>query len=840
MADNRFNLQINISADLGNTSVAFKSLQGQIQQAFAGVHASIKGGSTTVTDSLAATSAGAGAQAGAVVRANKTIQDSNETMGQKITSGLSKMTVAYGYVGMAIAAVASIIGGGSWLSGLITKQEQANESVYKLSQSLNITVFQASLYKDALQDIGLETDVLVRASRLLSRQIASDSTVFKQYGISLKDNEGNFKTTDEVMFDVIKKFKELGNTMATNTFGGKVFSRSFNEVRGVMRLTADSLEYAKQRAMEFGLVVTDSQLEATRKYRLTQEDANDVMDEFYKGIAFRLMPVMKDFLRGIEANREALSMLAGLLEVIIITLVLVGKAFLNCFYFVEFVIKSLIDLINRGGLFIANQLTFYFRMVTQGFTEAYAQFAVAESARISDSNAKLERYFNSWTKKTQDQVESVKIMYREMVEAEKLLADRSPGTKPPQSPDPRLAEAQMKELMRALALAEQQITRNTIGNADERNSQLLKLYQEYISTSIQQVQFEGELREQATANLQSKITAILDTNNQKQFAQYEENAKAITETSERELSERERQIQRQFELGEITDKQRLASLQAMLSEREGIYQVHYMMLSFLALGDKEKIDRIDKESLKKFADLLKQRRLLVELDSDKLKKINQKMANDFVGAFESGFKGVLSGSQSFTEAMRNVWSGLLNIVDEIIWSMVRAWILGEEAKTAASIFGMEFLATMYAIFTDLLIALSWKKAGNDVAVATTSGTASIWEKFAAMPPVAIALTAGLIGILGGLAVSARGGWDSVPFDGAMASLHKGEMVLPQNLAEKVRNMTESPQPSQNITYNITAMDAQSFKSFASKNKSILFNTHNSALRDGLQYGVRGV
>lgn len=839
MADNRFNLQINISADLGNTSVAFQTIQRQIQQAFAGVHASISGGSNTVSNTLARTTAGASAQAGAVVQANKTIEKSQETMGDKLTNGLNKMTLAYGQVGMAIAAFASIIAGGSWLSGLVSKQEQANESVYKLSQSLNITVYQASIYKEALQDIGLESDVLIRASRLLSRQIASDSTVFKQYGISLKDNEGNFKTTDAVMMDVIKKFKELGNTVATNTFGGKVFSRSFNEVRSVMRLTADSLEYAKQRAIEFGLVVTDSQLEATRKYRLAQSDANDVMDEFYKGMAFRLMPIMKDFFRGIEANRELLSGFASILQVVIVTLVLLGKAFLNVYYFAEYVVKSLVELVNRSALLISNNLVFYFRAVTQGITEAYAQFAVAESQRIASSNASLGKYFDTWQKKSADQVESVKRMYKEMIEAESILADRSPGTNPPQSPDPRLAEAQMKELMRALSLAEQEITRNTIGNADERNAQLLQLYQKYINTSIQQVQFEGELREQATATLQSKITQILDTNNQKQFSQYEANAQAITEVSERELSERERQIERQYSLGDITEKQRLASLQALLSEREGIYQAHYLTLSFLALGDAEKINRIDKESAKKFAELLKQRRLLVETDSDKLRKINQKMANDFVGAFENGFKGILAGSQSFTEAMRNVWNGLLNIVDEIIWSMVRAWILGEEAKTAASIFGMELLLAFTTAFTELMIALGWKKAGNDVAVATTSGTASIWEKFAAMPPVAIALTAGLLGILGGLAVSAKGGWDSVPFDGAMASLHKGEMVLPQNLAEKVRNMTET-KPSQNITYNIHAMDAQSFKSFASKNKGILFNTHNSALRDGLQYGVRGV
>jgi hypothetical protein len=36
--------------------------------------------------------------------------------------------------------------------------------------------------------------------------------------------------------------------------------------------------------------------------------------------------------------------------------------------------------------------------------------------------------------------------------------------------------------------------------------------------------------------------------------------------------------------------------------------------------------------------------------------------------------------------------------------------------------------------------------------------------------------------------SARGGWERVPFDGAMTELHKDEMVLPAHIANPMRQM----------------------------------------------------
>ena len=72
----------------------------------------------------------------------------------------------------------------------------------------------------------------------------------------------------------------------------------------------------------------------------------------------------------------------------------------------------------------------------------------------------------------------------------------------------------------------------------------------------------------------------------------------------------------------------------------------------------------------------------------------------------------------------------------------------------------------------------------------------------------------------------------------MAQLHKGEMVLPAQLAEGIRNIAMGNQASGNsgsVTYNINAMDASSFDTYLKANAGSIFAANKLALRNGSQF-----
>jgi hypothetical protein len=157
------------------------------------------------------------------------------------------------------------------------------------------------------------------------------------------------------------------------------------------------------------------------------------------------------------------------------------------------------------------------------------------------------------------------------------------------------------------------------------------------------------------------------------------------------------------------------------------------------------------------------------------------------------------------------------------------------AQTAAATAGS---ATALAAQQAASIAgvLGWASTAAAAAMASVAAIPVVG--WAMAPEVGATTYATALGYL----ASAEGGWESVPFDGAMTELHKKEMVLPRFLAEGVRQMAEpgalqsvvasgvqnAGQQAAGDTFHLTiqAVDAPSVKR--------LFEQHGPALVSSLR------
>ncbi|MBV8735916.1 MAG: hypothetical protein JO007_01405 [Alphaproteobacteria bacterium] len=85
---------------------------------------------------------------------------------------------------------------------------------------------------------------------------------------------------------------------------------------------------------------------------------------------------------------------------------------------------------------------------------------------------------------------------------------------------------------------------------------------------------------------------------------------------------------------------------------------------------------------------------------------------------------------------------------------------------------------------------------------------------------------------GGIVPSAQGGW-MVPST-SLAMLHTNEMVLPANISQGLQSMIANGGGSAapNVTFAISAMDAQSVAAFFKNNGATLVSAINNAIRNG--------
>lgn len=134
-----------------------------------------------------------------------------------------------------------------------------------------------------------------------------------------------------------------------------------------------------------------------------------------------------------------------------------------------------------------------------------------------------------------------------------------------------------------------------------------------------------------------------------------------------------------------------------------------------------------------------------------------------------------------------------------IASEIGSWFGLESAKTGATTTGVAARTGAEATGAATTKATDVATAESSIGAKAADAAAGAYDAMAGIPIVgpvlgAAAAAATFTAVLAyGAIASAEGGWGQVPYDGAMAVLHKNEMVLPASLAQGVRNMTGSAQ-----------------------------------------------
>jgi len=134
-----------------------------------------------------------------------------------------------------------------------------------------------------------------------------------------------------------------------------------------------------------------------------------------------------------------------------------------------------------------------------------------------------------------------------------------------------------------------------------------------------------------------------------------------------------------------------------------------------------------------------------------------------------------------------------------IGEAIAQWLGLETGKTAASTAGTTARTTADAMASATALldtkAAAVSNAASWAAVAAVAASASVaaipligWSM---APEVAAATYAN--GMAYATLASAAGGWDQVPYDGALTELHKDEMVLPASIASPLRQSLAQPQ-----------------------------------------------
>lgn len=163
-------------------------------------------------------------------------------------------------------------------------------------------------------------------------------------------------------------------------------------------------------------------------------------------------------------------------------------------------------------------------------------------------------------------------------------------------------------------------------------------------------------------------------------------------------------------------------------------------------------------------------------------------------AFQGMVQGMLTGHETFVQALNKAWTGLLDNMINTMTQMLFHWIATQIAQTAAHSAAVATQTATTAAGAAAQTSISAMAAMKQLMHAAVVAAGKAYSALAGIPIIgpalgAAAAAATFAAVLAfGSMASAEGGWDQVPADGVPTELHKDEMVLSAQFARPLRQL----------------------------------------------------
>lgn len=795
---------------------------------------------------------GVSADASAFEQGMQKAASSAKNAASEIDSQFKKVSDVFGGVQKALLGITAVIAGGGAFKALINQAAEWNGEAGKISKALGISTEKASILNVALNHLGLDSETYISASQKMSKQIFSNSAAFETLGVKVRDTTTNaYRPVTDIMGEVNKKLMEIKNPIEQNIAGLQVYGKSWQEVKGIIRLNVDEMERAETRARQLGLIVGPEGVAATKQYKEQMRDLSLVSKSLSVQFGNELLPIFTK--TGAFMAEEGPA---------------AGKVFATILESIAFAASSawlaLKDMGDGAGALAAQTAA-----LLSGDLAGLKAIGKARDDEAAKNEAAYERLKKNFgaplpaAPAAKHQDEGPQYQFKPEKEAhekaekprtsewEAALAEKKAA----------VARESMEEgVLREYSKAEELKYWQAIGaKANLTTTERAAVGKKAAEVEISMVRdtFESKVRvlEAEAASYKSNTDKRLDLERQVQ-AKYAEGTKGYEESQKRinaimleaaaqqkqiglanaqnardvalaEIAVYEQAAQLDYQLG-ITSQQDLLALQANFETQKSAIQRE-------ALADRLRIAELDPDK-----NIVEVNRIHLEVEQAerqhqaRMAEIKNALArekaapamggaNAIQTALEQSTATLLTNSKNTQQALANIWKqSYSSFMSEMITKPMAALVMRKIKETALfqSMFGIQ-ISGQAAASGAVMGTKTAETAVVGGANATQAGTGA-FAALAAIPIIgpALAAVAGpamfalvMAMVSRGASHSAAGGFDIPSTINPLTQLHAREMVLPAKHADVIRSLSEGGRGGGggSVVMNITTPNADSFR-----------------------------
>lgn len=226
-----------------------------------------------------------------------------KSFGSKAKSAMKTASKAF------MGVTTAVSGASVALYGVAKKSADASDRVDKMSQKIGISREAYQELDFILSQSGASVDSLRAGMKTLTNQMteASNGTeksagYFEELGVSVTDTEGNLRSQEEVLYDVMSALQDMDNQTEKAQLANKLLGRSGADLMPLLNGEAGSIEAMKDQAHELGLVLSDETIDAGVQFTDTIDQLKRSFGSVVTQVGAEVMPAILGFVDYIIAH----------------------------------------------------------------------------------------------------------------------------------------------------------------------------------------------------------------------------------------------------------------------------------------------------------------------------------------------------------------------------------------------------------------------------------------------------------------------------------------------------------------------------------------------------------
>lgn len=209
----------------------------------------------------------------------------------------------------AVAGGAAIAGAFTGAVALATKAGETADRIDDLSNKIGISRKGFQEWDYLLGQNGAHVESLQMGFKKLAANIVGASTgnknsvkIFRQLGISIKDNTGHLKNQEQVFNEAVRALQRMPEGAKKAQIANTLFGKSGSELMPLLNATNEQLEKQRETYKKLGIEISDSAIDAGNKFGDSMEKMNSAAMGITAVLGAELLPVATDVLNTIVDN----------------------------------------------------------------------------------------------------------------------------------------------------------------------------------------------------------------------------------------------------------------------------------------------------------------------------------------------------------------------------------------------------------------------------------------------------------------------------------------------------------------------------------------------------------